>query len=102
LTSYGFRIDADSKASQVDADKAGSKRTMGKTALILMLLGIILPVVLSLIPGLAMWPPFFLGLALEIAAFVMGVVAWPDAFGKAALAGSTVIIVLVVVFVLLI
>jgi hypothetical protein len=77
-------------------DKTKSKRKLGKRAFVLMLLGIILPLVLYLIAGLALWPKFFLGLVLEIAAFVMGVVAWPDDFGKAAVAGSVAIMVIAI------
>lgn len=93
-----------------ETDKTKSKRKLGKRAFVLMLLGIILPIVWFLAIELleasdpnshaAIGPPFFLGLAFEIAAFVMGVVAWPDDFGKAATAGSAVIIVLVFLFVL--
>lgn len=91
-------------------DKTKSKRKLGKRAFVLMLLGIILPIVGFLaIELLVAWEPdthagigpsFFLGLALEIAVFVMGVVAWPDDFGKAAVAGSEIIIVFAFLFVL--
>ncbi len=93
-------------------DKTKSKRKLGKRAFVLMLLGIILPVVWFLTMELlwlisvleshaAIELSFFLGLALEIAAFVMGLVAWPDDFAKAAMAGSAVISVLAFLFVLL-
>ena len=49
--------------------------------------------------GSALW--FFLGVAFEIAAFVLGVIAWPDVFGKAAAITTSVLTVLTVLTVLL-
>lgn len=91
-----------------DIDKTKSKRKLGKRAFVLMLLGIILPfscyfIIETLSPpnaGTAIGPWFFLGLALEIAAFVKGVVAWPDDYGKAAAIASGIIIVLAIVLII--
>jgi hypothetical protein len=75
-----------------------------------MLLGIILPIAWFLFMELlvasepnahtAVGPSFFLGLALEIAALVTGVIAWSDDYGKGAVAGSGVIMVIALLFVL--
>ena len=53
----------------------------------------------TLIAILAAW--FFLGVAFEIAAFVMGVIAWPDVFAKATVVIISFIVVLALLFGLL-
>jgi len=88
------------------ADKAKSKRKLGKIAFYLMLGGIVLgPVcycILAVISpnNLAEHGPWLLmvGLPLEIAAFVIGVIAWPDIFAKAAVVTVSVLLVLLIVF----
>ena len=82
--------------SSVEIDKNESKGKLGKIALVLMFLGIIVPIVLYMIAGLALWPKFFLGFALEITAFVMGIIAWPNEYGKAAVITISVIVLIVV------
>jgi hypothetical protein len=44
------------------------------------------------------WPSFLLALILEIAAFVMGVIAWPDVFAKATVVTISSMVVLVFLF----
>ena len=93
-----------------EIDKAESKRKLGKRAFILMLLGIILPIVWFLFMELlvasdpnthaAIGPSFFLGLALEIAAFVMGIIAWPDDYGKASTIASGITIVFAILLII--
>lgn len=85
-------------------DKAKSKRKLGKIAFVLMLVGIVLPVVLNLLlasrPGetnptfrrLSLFPVF------GIAAFVLGVISWPDVYGKATVAVVAVMAVLALMF----
>lgn len=51
--------------------------------------------------GLAIWLWFLLALVFEIAAFAMGVVAWPDAFAKATVVTISFITVLAFLFALL-
>ncbi|MBN2594109.1 MAG: hypothetical protein JXA81_11425 [Sedimentisphaerales bacterium] len=80
-------------------EKTQSKQKLGKIALVLMFLGIIIPIALYMISGLALWPKFFLCLTLEIAAFVMGIISWPNVYGKAAvitISGITLVIVSVI------
>ncbi len=89
-----------------ETDKAKSKRKLGKIAFALMLTGIILPAffyfMIELLSGPnirpAIGPLFFLGVAFEIAAFVMGIIAWPDVFAKATVITISVIVVLVLLF----
>lgn len=100
---------ADSEAPTLDADRSTGKRRQGKIAFILLLVGIILPAVcfftLEILVAtepnthatIAPW--FFLGLTFEIAAFVLGVISWPDVFGKAAAIASAVIVVLALLFI---
>jgi hypothetical protein len=83
----------DTAMSAYDADESEVKHKRGKIALALMLLGIILPTICfltlqMLVPenaSLAIGPWLCLSLALEIAALVLGILAWPDIFGKATL-----------------
>ena len=89
-----------------EIDKAKSKRKLGKIAFALMLTGIILPAffyfMIELLTGPntrpAIGPVFFLGVAFEIAAFVMGVISWPDVFGKATLATIAALAVVALLF----
>lgn len=91
-------------------DKAKSKRKLGKIAFVLMLAGILLPVIpffaIELLSGpnthAAIGPFFFLGLAFEIAAFVTGVLSWPDVYGKASVLTTSVLAVLSVLLIVLI
>jgi len=83
-------------------DKAKSKRKLAKIAFVLMLVGIVLPVVCFLVfeyptsrPDIGPWFLFF-GLPLEIAAFVMGVLAWPEVLAKATLIAVSLISFIVV------
>ena len=102
---------AKSEARILDTDRSKAKRRQGKIAFTFLLVGIILPVVCyftleiliatgpNVHPTIAPW--FFLGLAFEIAAFVLGVISWPDVFGKAAALTTSVLFVLIVVLAIL-
>jgi len=88
-------------------DKAKSKRKLGKIAFVLMLAGIVLPVVLSLLlasrPGemnttfrrLNLFP---ISGIFGIAAFVLGVISWPDVYGKATVITISALTVLALLF----
>jgi len=89
-----------------ETDMAKSKPKLGKIAFVLMLAGIVLGPVCFCIFGY-MFPaslpehgPWLLlvGLPLEIAAFVMGVIGWPDASAKATVVTVSVLLVLLVLF----
>ena len=99
------KIDTEPTTSEID--KAKSKRKLGKIAFVLMLVGIILPTICFLVLEMlaqahdanmhaAIGPWFFLGVAFEIAAFVMGVISWPDVFGKATVITISVLTVLLI------
>ncbi len=88
-------------ATQVN--KAGSKRRLGKIAFYLMLAGLILPgigfVFSSAATGWGEMDVIFGGclfalLLFEIPAFVLGVISWPDVFGKATVVTISVLAVL--------
>ena len=92
-----------------EIDKAKSKRKLGKIAFTLMLVGIILPALFFVLKqimahgieanrqlSIGSW--LVIGAAFEIAAFVLGVIAWPDAFAKATVITISVIVVLVLLF----
>ena len=103
------KIDTEPATSEIDKTKSKHKR--GKIAFILMLVGIILPSVCFLAVELlvasepnahaAIGPWFFLSVAFEIAAFVMGVISWPDVFGKATVITISVLTVLLTVLLIL-
>jgi len=101
------KIDTEPTTSEID--KVKSKRKLGKIAFVLMLVGIILPGLCYFAVDLlakataenahaAIGPWFFLGVAFEIAAFVMGVISWPDVFGKATVITISVLTVLLILF----
>jgi len=83
--------------------KSESKSKTGKIAFLLMLVGIILPfscffIIETLTPpdvGSAIWPWFFLGLALEITALALGVISWTDSYGKATVITISAVAVLI-------
>ena len=92
-----------------EIDKAKSKRKLGKITLTLMLVGIILPALFFVLTqimahgidansqlSIGSW--VVIGAAFEIAAFVLGVIAWPDACAKATVITIPVIVVLVLLF----
>jgi hypothetical protein len=87
--------------------KSKSKSKIGKIAFLLMLVGIILPfscffMIETLTPpnvGAAIWPCFFLGLALEITALTMGIKSCSNDYGKAATIASGILIVLDILFI---
>jgi len=87
--------------------KSKSKSKIGKIAFLLMLVGIILPfsfflIIETLTPpntGAAIGPWFFLGLALEITALVMGIKSWSNDYGKAAAIVSGIIIILAILLI---
>ncbi|MBL7154549.1 MAG: hypothetical protein ISS79_12610 [Phycisphaerae bacterium] len=76
-------------------DEARTKRRQGKTAFVLMLTGVVLPSLGYFIAGTAIW--FYMAVACEIAAFVLGVISWAEDFGKAAAITALVLAVLVVI-----
>lgn len=89
-----------------ETDMAKSKRKLGKIAFVLMLAGIVLgPVCFCIfrymfpasLPEHGPWL-LLVGLPLEIAAFVMGVIGWPDAFAKATVVTVSVLLVLLILF----
>jgi len=91
-----------------ESDEWKSRHKRGKIAFTLMLAGLVLPVtcflaVQVLAPQGAspviLGPWFILGLALELTAFVMGTLAWPDLFGKAAVITIAILAVIVVLLV---
>ena len=99
----------DTGPAALEIDKTKSKHKLGKIAFVLMLVGIILPVVFYLVADAAaqahdanmragIGPWFFLGVAFEIAAFVMGVISWPDVFAKATVITISVLTVLLILF----
>ena len=85
-------------------DKAKSKRKLGKIAFVLMLAGIALPVVCNLLlasrPGEmnSTFRRFGLSPVFEIAAFVLGVISWPDVYGKATVITISALTVLALLF----
>lgn len=91
-------------ATQACESKA--KRKGGRIAFTLMLVGVALPGICFLAmrmlapenasPAIAPW--FFLSLALEMGAFVMGILAWPDMFAKAAVITIAVLTVVAMLF----
>ena len=92
------------------AGKAKSKRKLGKIAFILMLVGMILPAfcfllvirVIPLVISRSMILPWLISsVGLEIAAFVMGVIGWPDVLAKATVVTISSITVLAFLFALL-
>ena len=95
---------------QLQVERSWSKRKFGKTAFVLMLIGLVLPSVCYLGVEMmarasdgnahaAIGPWFFLGVTLEIAAFVSGILAWPDVLGKATVITVSVIVVLALLFI---
>ena len=93
----------DTAMSTYDADESEAKYKRGKIALALMLLGIILPTICFLTlqmltpenasPTIGPWLSF--SLALELAALVLGILAWPDIFGKVTLIAITTIVAVI-------
>ncbi|MHC4154712.1 MAG: hypothetical protein ACYST6_07300 [Planctomycetota bacterium] len=89
-------------------EQGKSKHKRGKIAFALMLVGIIGPFLLYFVAhllappepngqlrlGAALLPAF----ALEVAAFAMGIMAWPDVFAKAAVVGSGFSVVVLLLF----
>jgi hypothetical protein len=91
------------------ADDARTKRKQGRIAFVLMLVGIIVPAVLYWLSEMAaqahdanthaaIGPWFFLGVAFEIAAFVLGVIAWPNVYGKVTVITISALTVLSLLF----
>lgn len=90
-------------------EKSRPKRKLGKTAFILMLAGIIFPAICYLAverlaqasdgdAHAAMGPWLCLCVAFQIPAFVIGVIAWRDVFGKATVITISCIVVLLFLF----
>ncbi|MHC4424925.1 MAG: hypothetical protein ACYSYV_02385 [Planctomycetota bacterium] len=88
-------------------DKASSKHKSGKIAFYLMLAGIVLPTVsffvCSAVTAGGEMDVIFSGclfacVLIEMPAFVLGVIAWPDVFGKAAVATISALVLLALFF----
>ena len=82
-----------------------SKQKLGKIAFYLMVAGIVVPTIVFLISfaitgggegDVIFSVCTFLCILLELPAFVLGVISWPDVFAKAAVASIFAIILLVV------
>ena len=114
---YGELLNAmhkqSSKAAEVvmlDDDKYRSKHKLGKIAFYLMLAGIVVPIATFFLcfaitgggeGDVIVSVCFFLCVLIEIPAFVIGVISWPDAFGKATVITlATITILAVSLFVL--
>lgn len=90
---------------RAESNQVSSKTKLGKIAFVLMLVGIVFPAFCFLIvqssagpnqdAEIALW--FFLGVAIEIGAFVVGIISWPNVFGRAAVITSSVLAVFVAV-----
>jgi hypothetical protein len=80
------------------AEQPKSKRKLGRIAFTLMLVGIVGPFILYFVVHLLVPPEpnarlnvgtlLLPALALEVAAFAMGIIAWPDVYAKAAVVAS--------------
>ncbi|OHB78116.1 MAG: hypothetical protein A2Z25_11595 [Planctomycetes bacterium RBG_16_55_9] len=87
-----------------------ARHKRGKVALIVMLAGLLLPVLgygmvaMSAGPneGAAIAPWFFLGVALQLVGFVLGVSSWPDVYGKTTVLTISAIAALAVVLLALV
>ena len=99
----------DTEPAAPEADKARAKRKLGKIAFALMLTGIILPALFFVLAqimahgidansqlSIGSW--VVIGAAFEIVAFVLGVISWPDVFGKAAVVTISILILLLILF----
>jgi hypothetical protein len=93
--------------SPTEATKSEARHKRGKIAFALMLAGLVLPAIVFLAvqilapesasPAL-LGPWLLLGLALELIAFVMGILAWPDLFGKATAITVAILTVIILLF----
>ena len=84
-----------------------SKRKQGKIAFYLMLAGIVVPIVSFFVcfaisgggEGDVIFNIcFFLCVLVEIPAFVLGVISWPDVFGKATVATVLILTVVLILY----
>jgi hypothetical protein len=82
----------------------GSKRKQGKIAFYLMLAGLVAPIVMFLVcfaithggEGDVIFSIcFFLSVLIEIPALVLGVISWPDSYGKATVITISAVVVLI-------
>jgi peptidoglycan/LPS O-acetylase OafA/YrhL len=104
-----MRTTAERERKSEAPEQPRSKRRRGKIAFALMLVGIIGPFLLYsavnlLAPPEPNWgrspgTELLAALALEVAAFAMGISAWPDVFAKAAVVVSGFCVVVFVLFV---
>ena len=96
---------ADFVGPATETDKAKSRRVLGMAAFAMMLGGIILPVILVAMASNALDAivfSLFPACALEIGAFVLGIITRQEPFGKATIAISPIIlIILMCLFVLI-
>jgi len=97
---------AGSGAAPLVEDASTSKRKQGRIALVLMFMGLIVPAlgygVVEMLAGgpnihAAMAPWFFLGVVIEIGALVLGVISWPDVYGRATVITTSILAILVVI-----
>jgi hypothetical protein len=99
---------AEGEGKSSAAEQQKSKRKLGRIALGLMLVGIIGPFLFYFVAHLLVQPEpnawtnvgtlLLPALALEVAAFAMGIMAWPDVFAKAAVVGSGFYVVVLLLF----
>lgn len=92
--------------SATQASECKAKHKGGRIAFTVMLVGFVLPVICFLAlqmsapenVGISIGPWFYLSLALEMGALVMGILAWPDMFAKAAVITIAVVTVIALLF----
>ena len=106
LTAMRKSVSNEAEMPPPQTEKSTSKHKLGKTAFVLMLVGIILPAICfvaveRLAPEnahAAIGPWFLLGVVFEIAAFVIGMIAWRDVFGKATVITISCIVAILLLF----
>ena len=100
LSAMSSSAPAPQEPVQPQTSDAQAKHRRGRIALTIMFVGLVLPALgfgfLALMlagpnQSVAIGPWFFLTLAFEIVAFALGISAWPDAYGKAAVMTISVI-----------
>ena len=91
---------------QGSENEVQSARKLGKIALVLTLGGIALPAIIYNLVNMrsspnsspAIWPFVILYFGMELAGFVMGIIAWKDGLGKAAAITAGTFMILSVLF----
>ena len=108
LAAMQKRTEGGGESATTATERGKSKRRLGKIAFALMLVGIIGPFLLYFVVHLLAPPQpnaclnvgtlLLPAIALEVAAFAMGIMAWPDVFAKAAVVGSGFSVVVLLLF----